>query len=367
MSRKRGRLCELPLRMGFVCGWALLAAVLGALVWTANAGAEESLAERRQRIEDMNPEQKEQLLRRQQRFAGLSSAEQEKLRQLHEQLEGDAHAAELRKVLHQYSKWLTTISSGDRAELLELPPTERLERIKKLKKEQQERQARIKKEKEEREAREAKYLTPKDFEELQSWVEEYAKRHEEEVLSHLPPDQRHRMDERPEAQRRGDLLWLIWQPGPRGGRPSLPNLTEEDLTQLRARLSSEARKRLDAASSPDERKQLIGNWVGAMFRNRMKKAWQSRFPMPKIDEQELAKFFEQVLSAEQRDQLLGLPGEEMQRELQRLYFQHLRPLGPPGPGMGPPGSMKGSRPRNRDNRGQDSRPREPDRGEKSPN
>ncbi len=48
------------------------------------------------------------------------------------------------------------------------------------------------------------------------------------------------------------------------------------------------------------------------------------------DDERLADFFEKELPDEERDRLLSLPGDEMQRELQRLYLkgQNRREAGP---------------------------------------
>ena len=45
----------------------------------------------------------------------------------------------------------------------------------------------------------------------------------------------------------------------------------------------------------------------------------------KADDEPLADFFEHELSDEERDRLLSLPGDEMQRELQRLYLTRTKP------------------------------------------
>ena len=47
-------------------------------------------------------------------------------------------------------------------------------------------------------------------------------------------------------------------------------------------------------------------------------AWDMKFP-PGINDQDLARFFEKDLTDQQRDHLLSLPNEDMQRELRQLY------------------------------------------------
>ena len=54
-----------------------------------------------------------------------------------------------------------------------------------------------------------------------------------------------------------------------------------------------------------------------------------------VDDERLADFFEKELSDEERDRLLNLPGDEMQRELQRLYLTRTKP---------PDASPRGRRP-----------------------
>ena len=43
-------------------------------------------------------------------------------------------------------------------------------------------------------------------------------------------------------------------------------------------------------------------------------------PLPRADDQCLAEFFEKGLNDQQRDQLLTLPSEEMQRKLLQMYL-----------------------------------------------
>ncbi len=57
-----------------------------------------------------------------------------------------------------------------------------------------------------------------------------------------------------------------------------------------------------------------------------------------VDDERLADFFEKELADEERDRLLNLPGDEMQRELQRLYLTRTKPPdGSPRRGRSPTG------------------------------
>ena len=91
-----------------------------------SARAIDALAERRQQIESLSADQKEELRVKFAKFEALSSDEQEQLRRLHEQLDSDPQGNQLRRTLARYHEWLKSLSPSDRADLLVLPPTERL-------------------------------------------------------------------------------------------------------------------------------------------------------------------------------------------------------------------------------------------------
>ena len=86
----------------------------------AAAQPDESLAQRRHRIESMSLGEKERLLQLRERFDALDQDQQQRLRRLYSSLQADADAPQLRQVMRRYGEWLKTLSSYARTELAEL-------------------------------------------------------------------------------------------------------------------------------------------------------------------------------------------------------------------------------------------------------
>ena len=107
---------------------ALWRVALGAGLWSSD----ELLEERRARVEQMDTAAKERLLEHEQRFLLLSPAEQDRLRKLHETIERDPQADELRAVMKHYYEWLKTVPEAWRMELMGLAPAKRIDQIKRI-------------------------------------------------------------------------------------------------------------------------------------------------------------------------------------------------------------------------------------------
>ena len=73
-----------------------------------------------------------------------------------------------------------------------------------------------------------------------------------------------------------------------------------------------------------------------------------RGPLPEEHEQRLAQFFEEKLTSRQQEDLLDLPGDEMMRELRRMYLMQFGP--PQSRGPRPGGPRHGTPPMPRDRR-----------------
>jgi len=119
-----------------------------------------------------------------------------------------------------------------------------------------------------------------------------------------------------------------------------PMLADEDLARLRAKLTAETRKELEALPAPKQWQQ-VAHWIRQM--RRPARAPHGMPPTP--DDDRLAEFFEKGLTPAERDRLLGLPSEEMQQELMRLFLRRTKPQEglrhrPEGSDFGPPPSMK---------------------------
>jgi hypothetical protein len=263
-----------------------------------------TLGERKDRIENMNAEEKEQLWRKYERFRVLPPAEQDRLRQLDAALEADAQAAQLRQVIQRYQRWLERLSPAERAELISLDPRQRLARISQLR------------------AEEARRLGPQDAEAFAAWFEA--------VLIRQRPGLKRMLEQSAsEFERRAHIRRALETGFLRApGRPPPPNAPEaskrpfwnpDDLAKLKDSLSETARRQLDEAAQPVERRKLVLSWLRqAYFKNA---AGQGLRLSPTLSEERLRKFFDEELDVSERVRLLGLPLDQMQRQLRQLYHQ----------------------------------------------
>ena len=103
--------------------------------------------------------------------------------------------------------------------------------------------------------------------------------------------------------------------GGRSGKPP-PWMTDEDLARLRGRLSLETRKQLEAPAAV----QTVATG-GRLDSPRMRHPGRGMHgPLPRPTTNAWPSSSRSELSDDERDQLLGLPGEEMQRRLQQMYL-----------------------------------------------
>jgi len=354
---------------------ALASALVGlAAIWSGTllAGAlpaDDSLEQRRARIEKMDPAAKEQLRRRHQRFDNLDAAERERLRRLHHEIERDPHTAELHLVMHRYYEWLKTLTPYQRAELRELAPEKRIERIKQLRQEQAQREAkraslvnasrseRIKRLVQEHGPKGSKRPNPQDVEGLLRWIDEYGARY----LQNLPAARREQLDEQlariKDPARRREVVGSIWLRQQLENPKQLPPDSDRTLADLRSKLTPATRERLESMPAAEQ-------WrtVGGLLRLLLLHHYFARRTgpwAPMVSEKELAHFLEEKLTPSQRDGLLSLPREEMQQKLWEMYVRSKwpdtpsrpswpsrgrRPGGPKSPGADPPEVRHGPQP-----------------------
>jgi hypothetical protein len=298
------------------------ASMLGAGASIAE-GASGDLQARRERLLAMAPEQKERLIHNQERLAALPAAEQQNLRSLADELEADPQAEHLRHLLVRYHEWLKKLSPGQRAELLELPTDKRLVKIKEIRAEQSRHIH--------QESAGGEPVTLADFGHIIKWIESYAWKHRDALLKDATPEIRNQIERLPENKRHRQILWLLVKRWHSGQQDGLPPISQQEIEALAEKLSPQARDRLkNTAGLPAER-QLVHRWVQAAVRHRLETVGLSR-PLSPVAQHELAQFFEHELTSDQREQLLALPPERMQRELRRLYFMqpgHAAPVQPP--------------------------------------
>lgn len=268
----------------------------------------------RGRVESMTPAQKHELAQRRQRFAALDPDEQDQLRRLHNQIEQDPNSPELRRVMSRYYEWLKTLPPYLRAELAELSIADRVERIRKIRDEERRQQA--------------KRLSPADTEVLHKWMESIAARHEDKIIGALPEPMRQRVDSLKGPMRQRAIMGALWMRWYSAGSGKTPPIPQRDLAELRSKLSASVRGSLESLS-PTDQWRMVSGWIRQASRHRSfgrrprhgdpSKGDPSKGDPSKADE-ELAQFFEHELNAKQRDRLLGLPAEQMQQELWRMYM-----------------------------------------------
>jgi hypothetical protein len=282
--------------------WLPLVAALGC---TGTWPEGQTPAERRQRIEKMSPTRKAELAEAIQRLEALDPAERQRLRQLNQHIEQDPDPAGLRLAMGRYYEWLRKLPLYRRAEVLELPPAERIATIKKMLQEE--------------EGRSLRRPRPQDAEGLLAWMKDYAARHEAEVLATLPKERREEELHSSPDHRSRLVMSILWTKWPSGKRDRTLAPSESDLADALSRLSSESRQRLESKPAGAQWR-LIASWARYLVHYQDDVRHGASSPS-EVSEAELVHFFEYELNPEQREYLLGLPGEEMQRQLRRMYFR----------------------------------------------
>lgn len=247
-------------------------------------------------LSTLSAEQKQELVRRKEQFEQLSPTEQERLRKLHAELATHPAASQLTAVMSRYHDWLQTLTPLERDELLSLPPDERLERIKRLQRQQQQ----------ERFEQLAEKVPPEDMEVILKWLENFAVRHESQILAGIPPEFRQRFDHVEEPERRRRMLLMAMNFRASSSEPIVPQ--REDLQQLLPQLSKPSQDKLSQSKEPVE---LVKSWVKVAAISRM---------MPPPTEEQLMEFF-RSLPAKDRSELEGLPPDAMRAAVTKKYYQ----------------------------------------------
>jgi hypothetical protein len=281
------------------------------------------LAERRQLVENMSPSDKEELERCQELFEHLDRDEQQSLRRLHQGIQEASDAEQLRSVMGHYCEWIKTLPSYSLVELAGLKPdAERIAWVKKRLQAESDREG-------------GKPLMGKDAKELWDWLNKFVNLHETELLKMLPEQRQKGLPTWDKQFRHKTALGKMLQRWQETHSERPPLMTDEDLARLHEKLSVESQKSLEGKSTVQQWQRVAG-WI----RQGMRHAAGPRGmhgPLPKADDERLANFFENELNEDERERLLGLPGEEMQRELLRLFITRTKPQGDPrhrpeGPG-----------------------------------
>jgi len=292
--------------LAMMAGFAGLGLVV--LLVVASSGAEgEQQAARRLRLEDLSLTEQEELRRKQELFNKLDETEQQRMRELHAAISASSNSQRLRDVMLQYHQWLKSLTGKQRADLLKLPPEERIEEINRLMEEQRERRFRD---------LVRTPLAPEDVRAIFGWLNHYASTHKDELLAMLPEQMRERIS-RPDVPPVMKVRMLLMALGHRRPNASLPSPTDEDLQKLRDSLSDEAKAALAEVPSRAQKLQLVRQWVKAAVASRM---------APQLSRERLLAFYreyrQRTPDKQRVEELDSLPPDEFYEEVRKLYFRN---------------------------------------------
>ena len=316
-----------------------------------SARADEPVASRQKRIENMDLVQKEQLLQRHKQFHAFKPEERERFWSLHRDIENDPDRDELRRVLDRYYDWLKTLSSYQLMELRKLSPEKRVEKIKTL---QQEEHLRGHGRGRfgfgrfgpgfDRYGKMAEQISSHDKQALLQWTVEYAARHEDAFIENLPEPVREKLQL--ELGRIGDsrdrmqvLFWRMWLrrqlDDPEDPIPD----QDDDWPRLLATLSPQMLEPLEALPE-DEQRAKIAIKIRILALEHYFVHRSSSVPSV-ISDKELAGYFTNDLDQGRRSWLPGLPSADMRRAVWKFYLISKLPGMPQGfPPMGPGGARR---------------------------
>jgi hypothetical protein len=283
----------------------------------------------------MSDEEKEALQKKKDHFDQLKPDEQQRLRRLHTAIEREPNAGELEATATLYARWLGNLDPVERSTLLDIKdPEQRIARIKELMKHQ-----------EERRFQQYAFLLPEDdLKAIYKWLGEWVLAHYDAIRDRLPRDVRQRIDEAPDQNARRRAMIDGWQRSARFGR--LPMPAAVDYKALLGRFSDETQARIEtqigrdlaAEPEPERTTKRQEELTQQRLEHLVQTALFSRF-FPVVPQDELLKFYANMKPDDPRRQRLdGKEGEDLRRELQRMYnWERMTARGAGGRGFGPPG------------------------------
>ena len=337
MGRK-GHLSASSRQRRRVLASVLLAALVGVGFSARVARGQQSYSQNEARLKEMTPDQKDELRKKKIRFDELSADQQQRLRELHHSITTDPNAKELSDTVTRFNRWLANLDSTERSALLDIKePDKRITRIKELMQQQEERRFKTY----------ASNFPEEDRKTIYKWLGEFATAHADAIRERLPPSIKQRIDEAPDEEAKRRELITGWRMRRDSGTP-FPS--DEEYRELFKRFTSETQKTIESfaastmAGEPEA--QRTAERQQEFQRHRVEElvrtALSSRF-FPVVSQEELLKYYAGMKSDDpRRKQLDGKEGEELRRELQRMYnwdhgFGRGGPPGPGGRGFGPGG------------------------------
>ena len=322
--------------------------------------------QRAQVIQGMSLAEKELLRKKWEQFQGLDENAKTKKRQLHSQIVADPQSDRLHQVMVRYHEWLSGLRSSQRADLLSLPPDERIKRIQKIIREQEERKFAELLEKE---------LPANDLTSISKWWEEFIDNfarkigeNEAGIMASLSPEHRTRLQQiaDPEQRRRFMAMVTLYMGRLDATDSPLSKLLPgtEDFQRLRGQLSSRGQELFNQAEGTTEQMVLVRQWVRAALMSRRK-------ALPKVSDETLAAFRrgelatdsnpEFKLKPEDQERLEHLSGERLKQQLKWYYYRYRGDLEPGGTSRFGSRSGRGGGRRGSGRSGGSGRPRPPER------
>jgi hypothetical protein len=272
-----------------------------------------SPTDRRAWVESLSSTDKIDLREDFEKFSALPVKQQQALRQFDKQLSDDPNSAQLRRVMQRYYDWLKTLSSVDRANVLdEANTSDQIKLIRQLRQGQM--------------GQAFTWLDPglnllrdRDSAAVLQWMREFADSHEAELTADQKHPDAQKSDER---RRRRPLVWLAWQQWWSPSATGTPPVTATDIHALHSMLSTEKQQQLDKEVDLNEQVTLIRHWIqtaSAEFRELTVQGFGRWGGLPNQDR---LNRFEQQLSPDEKKELAGLTGSEHMRKLMELFQKH---------------------------------------------
>jgi hypothetical protein len=236
-------------------------------------------AERRTWIDALSERDKADLAAKFKRYEELQPESRDQLQRLEHEIDSAGDRDKLRRTLAAYGAWIARQSPGRQSELRELPSEERLARVEELLGEERRTASRE--------------LSPADEQALQDAILELI-----QEFQRGRPESQQQLGNRSTAQVGMGIFFREMQNDER---------REQLQERLIADLSAPAQDHFESLRPRDQRRQL---W-----------RWIRDALQPDYGPQELQAYFvSDKLTADQREELLGLPRAEMEERLERMYL-----------------------------------------------
>lgn len=242
------------------------------------------------------------------RFHDLPTKKQESLRQIHRELESDEDRDQLLQTMFIYEQWLDGLDPSEQYELRDMPADERVRLVAR----EMERMADSRSFDLSDEQLKALFEEVKPY--IQRVIRENADDFRKAVMARSGRDPQ-RFDGLP--MRNKSMFVFLY--AMRNSREEMRKFIDTVVDALPEEMQDDFR-----GLPPGKRQEVIVSW----FRRYHTQANGSRRP-GKVSEQELEEFFVEVLEPKERERLLALPREEMQRQLRRMYLFKSPHRGPP--------------------------------------